>query len=55
MRHALGEAYTNYDRALDEALELGNNMSRLGLVGRLSSRMDSGGCHRVSAVGLDLL
>jgi hypothetical protein len=29
--HALGEAYTNYNRALDEALERGYNMSRLGL------------------------
>jgi len=53
MRHALGEAYTNYDRAFEEALDLGNNKSRLGLVGRLSSQMDDGGCHRVSAVGLD--
>ena len=32
MRHALGEAYTNSDRTLDEALERGNNKSRLGLV-----------------------
>ena len=53
MRHALGEAYTNYDRVLDKALERGNNMSRLGLVDRLSSRMDNGGCHRVADVGLD--
>lgn len=52
MRHAPGEAYTNYDRALDDALKLGNNKSRLGLVGRLSSQMDGGECHRVSAVGL---
>jgi hypothetical protein len=53
MRHALGEAYTNYDRVLDEVLERGNNKSRLGLVGRLSSRMDGRECHRVLAVGLD--
>jgi hypothetical protein len=45
MCHALSEAYTNYNRALDEALERGYNKSRLGLVGRLSSRMDGGGCH----------
>jgi hypothetical protein len=35
MHHALSDAYINYDRAFDEALERGNNKSRLGLVGRL--------------------
>ena len=53
MRPALGEAYTNYDQALDEVLELGNNESRLELVRRLSSRMDGREYHRVSAMGLD--
>jgi hypothetical protein len=55
MRHALGEACTNYNRALDEALERGYNMSRLGLVGRLSSLMNNRECHRVSDVVLDPL
>jgi hypothetical protein len=35
MRHALGDAYINYDRAFDEALERGNNKFRLGSVGCL--------------------